>query len=78
MAGEDFGLRQSRWRTWLRVHTPDVLYYRLGLVVPKARDCGDHDWHKVDEATDGCYHCDVTRPREAGDGLSRDPRRTVG
>jgi hypothetical protein len=38
-----FGVRNARWRGWLRVHTPDFLYYRLGFVVPKARDCWNHD-----------------------------------
>ena len=57
-----FSIRNARWRTWLRAHTPDALYYRLGLVVPKATDCGAHDWHNVGDGTDGCYHCEVTRP----------------
>ncbi len=55
-------IRQSRWRIWLRVHTRNVLYYRLGLVVPKARDCGDHGWYRQDAETEACYHCRVTRP----------------
>lgn len=59
----DFGLRHARWRAWLRVHTPNVLYYRLGLVVPKAQDCGDHDWRNAGNEMDGCYHCNVQRPR---------------
>ena len=54
-------LRNSRWRGWLRVHTPNFLYYRLGLVVPKARDCGDHEWHNQGDGVDACYHCEVTR-----------------
>jgi hypothetical protein len=40
-----------------------MLYYRLGLVVPKARDCGLHEWHLQDGGTDACYHCRQTRPR---------------
>jgi hypothetical protein len=56
-----FSFRNSRWRTWLRVHTPNVLYFRVGLVVPRARDCGDHDWHNEGDERDACYHCEVTR-----------------
>lgn len=56
-----FTARKSRWRTWLRAHTPNVLYHRFGLVVPRARDCGDHDWHNRGDGIDACYHCDVTR-----------------
>jgi len=62
VADYPFSVRNARWRTWLRVHTPNVLYYRLGLVVPKARDCGRHEWHNNGDGLDGCYHCDVTRP----------------
>jgi hypothetical protein len=51
---------RSRWRTWARAHTPDLLYDR-GLVVPKARDCGDHEWYTSSAEADGCYHCQVTR-----------------
>lgn len=54
-------IRNARWRTWLRVHTPNLSYYRFGLVVPKARDCGHHDWHIEGDGIDGCYHCEVTR-----------------
>jgi len=53
--------RNARWRTWLRVHTPDVLYYRLGLVVPNARDCGRHEWNNQGHGIDACYHCEITR-----------------
>jgi len=59
MAGE-FGIRNARWRTWLRVRTPNALYDR-GLVVPKARDCGRHEWHNSDDFVEACYHCDQTR-----------------
>ena len=55
-------MRHSRWRTWLRAHTPTRLY-DLGLVVPKARDCSDHDWYNVDGLTEACYHCLAARPR---------------
>lgn len=65
MAPGDFGLRHSRWRTWLRVHTPNVLYYRLGLTVPKARDCGNHEWHNAGDGMEACYHCKVERPSAA-------------
>jgi len=40
VAERPFSVRHARWRAWLRAHTPDLLYYRLGLVVPKAHDCG--------------------------------------
>ncbi len=65
MAPGDFGVRHARWRAWLRVHTPDVLYHRFGLVVPKARDCGDHEWHNEGGGMDGCSHCQARRPRPA-------------
>jgi len=58
-----FGLRHSRWRTWLRGHTPDLLFYRLDLAVPKARDCGDHEWYNADDVVERCYHCEAERPR---------------
>lgn len=60
-----FGLRHARWRAWLRVHTPNLLFHRLGLVVPKADDCGDHDWYRSRDGIDSCYHCQVERPRSA-------------
>ncbi len=61
VADEPFSLRHARWRAWVRVHTPNVLYYRFGLVVPKAKDCGKHDWHNAGDGLDGCYHCVATR-----------------
>jgi hypothetical protein len=61
VAAGPFSLRNARWRTWLRVHTPDVVYYRLGWVVPKARDCGAHDWHNNGDGTVSCYHCLASR-----------------
>jgi hypothetical protein len=61
VADHPFTIRNARWRGWLRVHTPNVLYYRLGLVVPKARDCGNHEWHNSGNGVDACYHCEVTR-----------------
>jgi hypothetical protein len=66
-----FSLRHSRWRAWLRGNTPNFLYYRLGLVVPKVRDCGDHEWHNKDEILDSCYHCEQTRPHDAADLAGR-------
>jgi hypothetical protein len=66
MAGE-FGIRHSRWRTWIRVHTPTFLY-DLGLVVPKARDCGNHEWHRKDAGFDACYHSTAERPHDATAG----------
>lgn len=67
VADYPFSIRNSRWRTWLRAHTPTVLYNRLGLVVPKAKDCGNHDWHFRGGAVDACYHCEAIRatPPEA-------------
>ncbi len=55
-------IRHARWRTWLRVHTPDILYYRLHIMVPKAEDCGDHDWYAEGSGWTACYHCKVRRP----------------
>jgi hypothetical protein len=46
-----FSLRNSRWRAWLRVHTP--------LSVPKAKDCGAHDWRNGGQGLDFCLHCEV-------------------
>jgi hypothetical protein len=62
-------MRRGRWRTWLRVHTPTALYDR-GLVIPKVRDCGHHEWYRQDEGTEACYHCRATRvrPGTAEDG----------
>ncbi|MFI5261979.1 MAG: hypothetical protein ACHQZR_05460, partial [Candidatus Limnocylindrales bacterium] len=62
VAAGDFGLRHSRWRAWLRARTPAVLYVRLGLVVPKARDCGAHEWFDSADELDACYHCEATQP----------------
>lgn len=44
----------------MRARTPDLLY-RLALVVPKAKDCRDHQWHNSGSGIDACYHCTVTR-----------------
>jgi hypothetical protein len=63
MPGE-FSLRHSRWRTWLRGNTPNVLYYRVGLAIPKARDCGWHEWYFQGDDVDACYHCLATRPHD--------------
>lgn len=60
-------MRQSRWRTWLRVHTPTTLY-RRGLVIPKVADCGHHEWYNRDDRTEGCYHCEAKRPRTSATG----------
>lgn len=56
---------RSRWRTWLRVHTPTRLYDR-GLVEPKAGNCGDHHWYASTESVDACYHCLATRESRLG------------
>lgn len=51
-----------RLRTWLRGRLPWALG---GLFPPGSKDCGDHEWFRVDEHTDWCYHCDVgERPHE--------------
>jgi hypothetical protein len=50
-----------RWRTWMRGHVPWALvdFFPQGL-----KDCGQHEWHAYDKATDRCYHCVVgVRPR---------------
>jgi len=60
-----FGIRHARWRTWLRVHTPNTLHYRLGLVVPKVRDCGAHEWYNADNIVERCYHCSAERVRNS-------------
>ena len=62
VADAPFSFRNARWRAWLRVHTPDVLYFRFGLMVPKVADCGDHEWHNEGAGWDMCYHCEVRRP----------------
>src|SRR5438093_744872 len=62
MAGE-FGVLHARWRTWLRVHTPNLLYYGLGIAIPKAGDCANHEWYNVDGEREACYHCLAERPR---------------
>lgn len=59
-----FGIRNARWRTWVRGRTPSVLYYRVGLRVPKVRDCGHHEWYNADNVNERCYHCEAERPRE--------------
>ena len=58
-----FGVRNSRWRTWIRGNTPDRLYDR-GFVVPKVRDCGKHEWYNSDDRVEHCYHCEAERPRQ--------------
>lgn len=45
-----------RLRTWLRGHLPGPLSDRF----PKGRrDCGNHEWHRVEADTWHCYHCEV-------------------
>ena len=51
---------RARWRRWVRENTPSFLYDR-GLVVPKVRDCGDHEWYKATKDVEACYHCLVSR-----------------
>lgn len=51
-----------RWRTWMRGHVP----WALVALFPKGqRDCGQHEWRRRDDDTDGCYHCVVgDRPHQ--------------
>jgi hypothetical protein len=51
-----------RWRTWMRGHVP----WALVVLFPKGlKDCGQHEWRRRDEETDGCYHCMVgVRPHQ--------------
>jgi hypothetical protein len=60
-----FGIRHARWRAWLRVHTPRALYFRLGFAVPKARDCGAHEWYNAGNSVENCYHCQAERVRNS-------------
>ncbi|HYK95594.1 MAG TPA: hypothetical protein VE011_07010 [Candidatus Dormibacteraeota bacterium] len=60
VADQPFTIRNSRWRTWLRARTPSWLYDR-GLVVPKSKDCGAHQWHTAGSGVEACYHCKATR-----------------
>lgn len=53
-----------RWRTRLRMllpHTPP-----LYLLVPKGRDCGDHDWYRHEGNVWHCYHCRTVRDAAQG------------
>jgi hypothetical protein len=44
-----------RLRTSLRGHLPAA----MADLVPKGhRDCGAHEWHRADEQTWRCYHCE--------------------
>jgi hypothetical protein len=38
----------------------------FGAIFPPGRkDCGDHEWFRLDEDTDWCYHCEVgERPHQ--------------
>jgi hypothetical protein len=48
-----------RWRTRLRAALPwrPPLY----LLVPKGRDCGNHEWYNADRRVEHCYHCKAER-----------------
>jgi len=67
VADQPFRIRNARWRAWLRVHTPDFMYCRLGLVVPKTLDCGRHEWYNGGNGIDSCYHCKATRQTPSED-----------
>lgn len=45
-----------RYRTRLRELLPWGELYPL---VPKGRDCGDHDWYRSTDRVWRCYHCRV-------------------
>ena len=49
-----------RWRTWLRGHLPWAL---VDLFPKGAKDCGDHEWFRLNDETDLCYHCEVGERR---------------
>jgi len=55
-----YSLRHSRWRAWVRKHTPRILY-DAGLVIPKAADCGSHEWYVSTPGIQRCYHCRAER-----------------
>lgn len=48
-----------RWRTRLR----QLLPFRPPLyrVVPKGRDCGDHNWYLSEGTVWHCYHCQAVQ-----------------
>ena len=52
------------WRTWLRRRLPRFLI-DLGIAA-KGTDCealgAEHHWYSRDNASSGCYHCEVIRP----------------
>lgn len=43
------------------------MLYDLGLVIPKAKNCRQHEWHNAGDQRDACYHCSVVRhtPQDA-------------
>jgi len=52
-----------RWRTELRALLPGP----LSRLVPKGRDCLQHEWYCADDSTDRCYHCTAAaRPHGTG------------
>ncbi|HTG41543.1 MAG TPA: hypothetical protein VK697_08005 [Methylomirabilota bacterium] len=51
---------RARWRRLVRERTPGFLYDH-GLVIPKVKDCGDHEWYMATAKRDACYHCLITR-----------------
>ena len=61
VADDPFTLRNSRWRTWLRAHTPD-----LPLLPPGPRRSAGQQLRgprlaQHGDGLDRCYHCKVTR-----------------
>jgi hypothetical protein len=50
--------RPYQLRTWLREHVPGP---SARFFPPGPRDCGEHEWYRLDEHTDVCRHCLVGR-----------------
>jgi hypothetical protein len=51
-----------RFRTWLRGRLPAA----LADLAPKGqRDCGEHEWYRVDGHTWRCYHCEPAISRSS-------------
>src|SRR5258705_12767125 len=57
---ETQGMFRARWRRLIRERTPGFLYDH-GLVIPKVKDCRDHEWYVASAEHDACYHCLITR-----------------
>jgi hypothetical protein len=68
-----------RWRTWIRERLPWFLI-NLG-VAAKGEDCervgGRHSWYNRDNASSGCYHCEVVRPGKLWESAKVSPPKTT-